>query len=106
MELLRFILRNYKRTILPVAAFAVIIALSLYGVYGAAESSARKQYDLTLRAIRRAADNCYAIEGEYPPNFEYLRENYRVRVDTDKYIVVYEIFAPGVRPSVRLINIG
>lgn len=106
MQLLRFILRNYKRTILPLAAFAAIMTFALYCVYGADGTSSRQQYDLTMRAIRRAADDCFAIEGQYPPNIKYLCENYHVRVDTNKFIVIYEIFSPDIRPAIMLINRG
>jgi len=84
--------------------FAAILAAALYSVEGAAGSSERLQHDMTLRAISRALADCYAIEGHYPPNIEYLYENYRVRVDEGKYFVIYEIFAPNIAPAVKLID--
>ena len=84
--------------------FAAILAVALYSVDDATNSSDRLQYDMTMRSISRALADCYAIEGHYPPNIEYLYENYRVRVDETKYFVIYEIFAPNISPTVKLID--
>jgi len=104
MRFLRFFFSNSRRKIIPLILFAAILAVALYSVDDATNSSDRLQYDMTMRAISRALADCYAIEGHYPPNIEYLYENYRVRVDEDKYFVFYEIFAPNISPTVRLID--
>jgi len=104
MRFLRFIFYNTKIKLLPLILFALILAVALYSIQDAVDSSNRLQYDMTMRAISRALADCYAIEGYYPPNIEYLYENYRIRVDESKYFVLYEVFAPNISPSVRLID--
>jgi len=104
MRFLRFIFNDNRSKLIPVILFAAILAVALYSVEDAADSSGRLQYDMTLRAIARSLADCYAIEGHYPPNIEYLYENYRVRVDDEKYFVIYEIFAPNIAPTVKLID--
>ena len=104
MRFLRLIYNNNRRKLLPIILFAVILAVAVYSMEDATSSSDRLHYDMTLRAIERAVADCYAIEGYYPPNMDYLYENYRVRVDEDKYFVVYNIFAPNISPSVSLID--
>ena len=104
MSILRFFIKNNHKKILPLILFAAILAVALYSVQNATNDSDRLQYDLTVRAIQRALADCYAIEGYYPPNMGYLYENYHVRVDESKYFVLYDIFAPNVSPSVRLID--
>ena len=104
MHILRFIFINNRKKFIPLILLAAIIAFALYGVNDATDSSDRLQHDLTLRSIQRALADCYAIEGYYPPNIEYLYTNYRIRVDEEKYFVVYDIFAPNVAPTVRLID--
>lgn len=103
MRFLQFF-NNNKKKLLPIMLFAVIVALAIYSVEDATNGSDRLQYDMTVRAIARALADCYAIEGYYPPNIDYLYENYRVRVDEDKYFVLYKIFAPNVSPTVKLID--
>ena len=104
MHFLQFLYRNNRKIILPIVLFALILIIALYGVENASDSSGRLQYDVTVRAISRALADCYAIEGYYPPNMDYLYDNYNVRVDEDKYFVLYEIFAPNVSPTVKLID--
>ena len=104
MRILQFIFLDNKKKLVPLLLFAVILVFALSGVEDAAGSSGRLQFDLTERAIRRALADCYAIEGYYPPDLSYLYENYHVRVDEEKYFVMYEIFAPNIMPSVRLFD--
>ncbi|NLL59896.1 MAG: hypothetical protein GX243_03510, partial [Tissierellia bacterium] len=51
-------------------------------------------------AIIRSAVQCYAIEGFYPPDIEYLENNYGLLVDHDKYFVSYRVFASNIIPEV------
>ena len=55
-------------------------------------------------AVRRAAVACYAAEGTYPPDVEYLEEHYGVQVDREQYTVVYEIFASNIMPDVTVLR--
>lgn len=56
---------------------------------------------VTLRkSIDRAIVNCYAIEGAYPENLEYIEKNYGVVVDKDKFRVIYEVLGPNILPNV------
>ncbi len=58
----------------------------------------------TLRdGIRRAAVQCYAIEGRYPPSVEYLTENYGIQIDYDRYHVFYSGFASNVMPDITVL---
>ena len=104
MHFIRFLYKSNRKKFPPLILFAAILIFVLYGVHDVTSNSGRLQYDLTLRAIQRALADCYAVEGYYPPNMLYLYDNYPVHVDDDKYFVVYDIFAPNVRPSVQLID--
>lgn len=53
-------------------------------------------------AIDKAVSTCYAIEGAYPENIEYIEDNYGVVIDHKKFLVVYDILGPNVRPSVMV----
>jgi len=104
MRILRFFNQNSRKKLLPIVFFVAILIFVLYGVQDATDNSGRLQYDLTVRAIQRAITDCYAIEGYYPPNMQYLYDNYPVRVDTERYFVLYNVFAPNIRPTVQLID--
>lgn len=55
-------------------------------------------------AVRRSALQCYVVEGVYPPDLDYLRENYGLQVNTEDYYVVYEAFASNLPPEVRVVE--
>ena len=104
MRFLRFLNLNNRKRILPLVLLAVILIFLIYGVQDAAGNADRLQHDLTMRAISRALADCYAIEGHYPPNMQYLYDNYHVRVDEERFFVFYSIFAPNITPTVKLVD--
>jgi hypothetical protein len=47
--------------------------------------------------------HCYAAEGIYPPDLEYLQENYGLQVDTDNFVVDYRPFASNLMPDITVL---
>ena len=45
---------------------------------------------------------CYALEGAYPADLQYLEANYGLQLDSDKYIYHYEMFATNIFPDVQV----
>ncbi len=64
------------------------------------------QPDRIKEAIERACVQCYALEGSYPPDLEYLSEHYGLILNEDKYFYYYEIFASNVMPYVEVYERG
>lgn len=54
-------------------------------------------------AVRRSSMQCYVVEGVYPPDLQYLENNYGLRVNTEDYYVVYDCFASNLPPTIRVI---
>lgn len=52
-------------------------------------------------AIRNAAVQCYAIEGNYPP-LEYLASEYGLILNDDAYYYHYEIIASNIMPVIAV----
>ena len=57
-------------------------------------------------AVRQSALQCYAVEGAYPEDVEYLRENYQLAYDEDRFLVTYIPFAPNVLPTIYITQRG
>lgn len=91
---------------LSLALFLAVVLVLLYGLGSAEQSSAQEGKRVAEESIRRAVVSCYAIEGAYPESFEYLRDNYNLHIDENKYYVRYEIFASNVMPEVSVIEVG
>ena len=57
-------------------------------------------------AVRRGAVACYAAEGIYPPNLEYLEAHYGIQVDRNRYVVIYHAFASNLMPEITVLING
>jgi len=71
-------------------------------VDNAQRKSDEESYNILSDAIIRSAVQCYAIEGFYPPDIEYLENNYGLLVDHNKYFVSYSVFASNIIPEVQV----
>jgi len=99
---------RYKSSFLgkafPFIGFAVIFAIVLFivmtGLAEARTASDAEGLRIAEKSVLRAVISCYAAEGKFPPNFEYLVENYGIRINEEKFIVHYNIFAANIMPDV------
>jgi hypothetical protein len=94
------------KTILPVIIFAIILALFAFAVSRIAGRSESEGRHLTEESIKRAAVQCYALEGIYPSDFAYLKEHYGLRPDEDKYVVYYTYHGANLMPEITVISAG
>lgn len=89
------------RILVPTVILLLLFSLAL----DRAEGSQREKTRLRLEEnLRLAAVACYAAEGVYPPDVDYLAEHYGVTVDGDRYTVFYEIFAENIMPQITVVE--
>lgn len=85
-----------------------IIVASLLGYFSAVDSLDSGKDAENLRqlenALRKGCAECYAVEGAYPPNLEYLEEHYGIQVDEIKYTVYYSMFAWNLMPDITVLE--
>lgn len=94
-----------KKKLISGMSFSILLFAGIILFFLLAIANTSKEVDenelITLReSIDKAIVNCYAIEGAYPKNIEYIEENYGVVIDRDKFVVIYEAIAPNVLPNV------
>ncbi len=94
-----------KDNLIALIFFVVIAVVFVVGVNSASGSSAEEELRVAEQSVRRAMISCYAVEGFYPASYEYLRDNYNVKIDEDKYIVDYEVFATNIMPQITIIEV-
>lgn len=51
-------------------------------------------------AVQRGALQCYVVEGVYPPDLQYLEDNYGLQINTEDFYVTYDAFASNLPPTV------
>jgi hypothetical protein len=88
--------------VLPLAIAAVLMfTTAVANLQEGHRSEGKQQLE---EAVRRGAVACYAAEGIYPPNLEYLEEHYGVQVDHERYTVAYDVFASNMMPDVTVLE--
>lgn len=95
-----------KEHLLSLVLFLAVFCVFLYGLSNAQEESRQEGLRMVEESINRAIVTCYAIEGIYPPNLDYLQGNYGLVVDEETYYVQYEVFASNIMPEVTVIEVG
>ena len=84
--------------------FGMIGAFCIGGIHSAEEKQQEEALRIAEESILRGAVSCYALEGFYPPDYEYLKENYAIRVDEEKYTVFYSVFASNMMPDITVVE--
>lgn len=95
-----------KKDMAVLLLFAAMICACCL-LLGNIESRERQaECDLVQEAVKKAALTCYAVEGAYPRELQYLRDHYGLAYDTGKYIVSYDAFASNLMPEIHVLERG
>ena len=81
-----------------VAAVALVAKLDGY--------QDREESELVRQAVHDVALTCYAVEGAYPDDIAYLRENYLLSYDEDRFFISYEPFSSNIMPDIWVTERG
>jgi hypothetical protein len=87
--------------------FSLLISLVGYTMFGMNEfykKSSIEQMAVAKENIKRAAVECYALEGAYPPDLAYLVKNYGIVLNEKKFYYYYYVFASNVAPQVDVLS--
>lgn len=95
-----------KSHFLAAALFIGIAILMIVGFRETAEKRRTQSIQSAHDSILRAIVTCYAIEGRYPENYEYIKENYGVYINEKKLTVFYSALGSNIMPSFRIIEKG
>ncbi|MEA4815618.1 MAG: hypothetical protein VB120_02020 [Lachnospiraceae bacterium] len=93
-----------RNNMVSVLIFTAVAVMFVTGVREASKKESEEALRIAEDSIHRAVVSCYALEGSYPESFEYIKENYGIHIDEEKYFVDYEIFASNIMPDVTVIE--
>lgn len=89
------------------AAFLLVAAIiAVAGIKGSSKLFNRVEEEgikNLQNAVQRSIVQCYALEGQYPVDVEYLEQNYGLQIDHSKYLIDYNNFASNVMPQATVI---
>jgi competence protein ComGC len=90
--------------ILIIVVFLIIFVSAVRTIDSFSE---RKSEDATVvleEALMKASVQCYALEGGYPPNLDYLSDNYGIILDKEQYFYHYDIQGSNIAPNIVVIK--
>lgn len=90
------------RILLPILSVLIIVGFVIYGVGNVSRSATQERRKAALQSVTRATVQCYAIEGRYPPDLDYLEENYGLILDRDHYVYHYRLEGANLMPEIQV----
>lgn len=93
----------FKGIVLSTIIFIIAFFSFSKGFNSISNDVKQKEIELLERAINNAVVNCYAAEGYYPSDLDYIKQVYGVVVDEDKFFVNYEVLGANIRPYINII---
>lgn len=91
-------------TYLPV--LLLVIVLLFFATFADSFSRSNLDYEKQLlqSALERNITQCYALEGAYPSNLDYLEEQYGLTYNKDHFFIDYQYIGSNLRPDVTIIE--
>ena len=95
-----------KKDVASIAIFIVLILSFVLLINSITTKNNGRELQIVRDAVKNAALTCYAVEGVYPDDLEYLREHYHLSYNEEKYHVFYEPLASNLIPSIKVAERG
>ncbi len=95
-----------RKDIAAVIVFVALVLAFAFLINGITTKGDSQELTIVRDAVKNAALTCYAVEGVYPDDLEYLRENYNLAYNDERYIVYYDAFASNLMPSIKVAERG
>lgn len=83
------------------AAAAVCFATALDSLDRGRAGESHRRLEETLR---QGCVACYAAEGFYPPDLDYLTQRYGIQIDEKRYVVKYMALGENLMPDVTVLE--
>ncbi len=81
--------RSGIKTILIICIFLAVIVIFFYEINILGNSTDNREKNNLEKALNNSIIYCYAIEGFYPENLEYIENHYGLLYDESKYYIDY-----------------
>lgn len=94
----------YQNLLLSVLIFAAVITVFLYALGKMSEKTTAEQEKSLIEALNRGVVQCYAAEGSYPENLDYLKSHYGISYDETHFFVDYSPRGQNIMPDITVIR--
>lgn len=95
---------NIWAQIITLPFIIVMVVLLIGSVTDYDDTDAQLDKSTIEETVAKYVVQCYASEGAYPPNLEYLADHYGLILDKERYIYQYDIFASNIMPEIIILD--
>jgi hypothetical protein len=95
-----------RGVVITLVSFLLILFILLLGLTTLSSQSETKLSESLKASVLRSTLTCYAVEGRYPADAEYLETHYGLTYDHSQYIVSLDSFADNLLPDISVLRIG
>lgn len=94
--------KEIRSMLISVVICVLLIIFLFQGLNNVSSSSQNERLQVAEQAVRRSVVQCYALEGRYPANLEYLADNYGLILDYDSFVYHYAPIAGNLMPQISV----
>lgn len=84
----------------------VVIVALFFGLTDAKNTNEVLDTKRLQDSIRKAAIECYSIEGRFPENLDYLKEEYGLVINEEAYSILYRVDGQNLMPDIYVYRKG
>jgi hypothetical protein len=93
---------NFISRMMMLLILAAVFSVFLFATGSFKGNSLELQSRVIEDTVRKYLIQCYASEGAYPENLQYLAENYGLIIDNENYIYLYQSFSSNILPDIKV----
>lgn len=95
--------RHIARFVPLLLGIAAIAFLWISADHMSTENTAHEK-EIVSTALTRSLTQCYALEGFYPPDLDYLCDHYGFTYNQNHFFIDYQYIGGNLRPDVTIIE--
>ena len=89
---------------ISIGFFILIVVLFVAGTSLVSDKTDTKEITTLTQAINRGIVHCYSMEGSYPESLQYLKDNYGLTYDDERFFVDYQTLGSNIMPDITIID--
>ena len=95
-----------KGLVITLVSFGIALCVLISGLTNISARNEQAQATALKASVLRATLTCYAIEGRYPQDAEYLHVHYGLLYDRSHFIVTINTFSENLLPDISVMVQG
>ena len=93
-----------RRLLWAILISVAVLIIFLIGVDRFSADSMHRQKENLENALQRTITYCYASEGMYPEDLDYLKDHYGLTWDESLFYVDYQVSGANIYPDVTILE--